>query len=106
VTSPGPLAHVTLSRTDATDVQHRQIYVRVDDGPSHTLVFGDKVTVDIPPGQHLLRANNTLFWKRVAFSVAAGEAVEFAVINRSGVFGLGLLAMLGVAPLTLSIERR
>lgn len=105
-TIPEGLARVRFSRTDATDVQQRQIYVRIDDGPSHTLVFGDAVTVDVPAGAHRLRANNTLFWKSLEFSVAAGEHIEYALINRSGVVGLGFLALLGVAPLTLSIERR
>lgn len=99
-------ARVTLSRTDSTDVQQRQIYVRLDDRPSHTLIFGDSITLEISPGRHELRANNTLFWKRVAFSVTAGERVEFALINRAGLLGFGLLALLGVSPLTLSIERR
>lgn len=103
---PDGLARVTLSRTDGADVQQRQIYARLDEGPSQTLMFGDSITLDVPPGEHVLRANNTLFWKRVAFSVAAGQHVQFALINRSGVVGLGLLALLGVAPLTLSIERR
>lgn len=99
-------ARVTLSRTDSADVQQRQIYVRLDDGPSHTLIFGDAITVEIPAGEHLLRANNTLFWKKLAFSVTAGEHIEFAFINRAGLLGFGFLALLGVAPLTLSIERR
>jgi hypothetical protein len=100
------LARVTLSRTDSADVQQRQIYVRLDDGPSHTLMFGDTLTLAIPAGQHRLRANNTLFWKQVAFSVAAGEHVEFALINNAGPLGLGFLTLFGVAPLMLSIERR
>lgn len=106
MTTPERLARVTVSRTDSTDVQHRQIYVRIDDGPSRTLVFGDTATFEVAAGEHQLRANNTLFWKRTSFSVSPGDAIEFAVINRSGVFGFGFLALLGVAPLTLSIERR
>ena len=100
------LARVTLSRTDAADVQQRQVYARLDDGPSHTLLFGDTVTLEIPAGEHVLRANNTLFRKRVTFFLAPGQHVEFALINRAGLLGLGFLALLGAAPLTLSVERR
>jgi hypothetical protein len=100
------VGRVTLSRVDAADVRQRQIYARVDDGPSHTLVFGTTVTLRVPAGDHVLRANNTLFWKRVNFSVAPGQHLEFALTNRAGVLGLGFLALLGVGPLTLSIERR
>jgi len=97
---------VTLSRTDRADVQHRQIYAQLDDGRSHTLVFGDTVTLELPAGEHVLRANNTLFWKRVPFVLEPDQHVEFALINRSGLFGFGFLAVFGVAPLRLSIERR
>jgi hypothetical protein len=97
---------VTLSRTDSTDVRQRQIYARLDDGPSHSLVFGKTVTLDVPAGDHVLHANNTLFWKRIAFFVAPGQHIEFSLINRSGLLGFGFLALLGVAPLTLTIERR
>jgi len=104
-TAPG-ISRVTLSRTDSADVQQRQIYARIDDGPSQTLIFGNTVTLEVPAGDHVLRANNTLFWKRVSFSVAPGQHVEFALINRAGLFGLGFLALLGAGPLSLSLERR
>jgi len=103
---PERVARVTVSRTDPGDVQQRQIYARLDDGPSHTLIFGDTVTFEVAAGEHVLRANNTLFWKRETFSAAAGEHLQFEVVNRAGLLGLGFLALLGVAPLTLSIERR
>ncbi len=112
--SRGPDVHLTepsaatvvISRTDETDIRQRQIYAQIDAGRSHTLIFGDTVTIDVAPGSHELRVNNTLFWKKVPFSVESGERVEFALINRSGKFAFGFLALLGVAPLTLSIERR
>jgi hypothetical protein len=62
--------------------------------------------MELEPGPHLLKVNNTLFWKRLSFTVAPGEHVEFVVINRPGRMTLGFLAVLGVAPLFLSIERR
>jgi hypothetical protein len=97
---------VTLSRTDARDVGHRQIYARIDDMPNSTLLFGDTVRLEIAPGPHKLKANNTLFWKTVAFDIAPGQHVEFALINRSSQLAFGFLALLGVGPLTLAIERR
>jgi hypothetical protein len=99
-------ALVTISRDHGDDSQQRQVIVRIDGGPSSTLMYGDRVTVEVTPGHHLLRANNTLFWKRVAFAIEPGEHLEFAMINRSGRLTLGLLALIGVAPLYLDIERR
>lgn len=98
--------YVTISRQHASDVRQRQILVRLDDGPEATLVYGQTVTVEVRPGAHVLRANNTLFWKKVAFAVEPGEHLEFLVINRAGPLTLGFLALTGVAPLYLTIERR
>lgn len=97
---------VTVSRTHAEDAQQRQVLARVDDGPTTTLMFGDRITIEVEPGSHVLRANNTLVWKRMAFTIEAGEHLEFQLVNRPGRLTLGFLALLGVAPLYLNIERR
>jgi hypothetical protein len=97
---------VTLAREHAEDSQQRQVLVRMDAGPTSALLFGDRITVEVTPGSHVLRANNTLFWKRVPFTIEPGEHLEFTMINRAGRLTLGFLAVMGVAPLYLEIERR
>jgi hypothetical protein len=97
---------VTISRTHADDVRQRQILARIDDGPVATLMFGDRVTRELVPGGHVLRVNNTLFWKKIAFTIESGEHLEFVAINRAGRMTLSFLALLGVAPLYLTVERR
>jgi hypothetical protein len=99
-------ALVTVSREHAADAQQRQVLVRIDENPSSTLLYGDRITVEVTPGAHLFRANNTLFWKRVPFTIEAGEHLEFIVVNRAGRLSLGFLAVMGVAPMYLDIERR
>jgi hypothetical protein len=106
VATPSPTARVTVSRTDERDVQQRQIYARIDDGANRTLMFGESFTMEIAPGAHTLKTNNTLYWKSVAFAVEPGEHVEFAVINQSSKLSFGFLAVLGAGPLKLVIERR
>jgi hypothetical protein len=103
--SDAPAAGVTIRRTDRADIGQRQVIVRVDDGPRATLSFGDSVTHALPPGDHVLHAHNTLVWKRVPFTVAAGEQAEFQVVNKPGRFTLGFLSLMGVAPLFLTIHR-
>ncbi len=98
-------ASVTISRDHPEDVQQRQIYARVDDRPNHTLVFGDCVTIDVPPGDHVLKVNNTLYWKSVRFTVGEGEHAHFRLANSAGAFAFGALAVLGVGPLKLTIEK-
>ena len=88
------------------DVQQRQVIVSVDDGPKATLLYGDSASWNVSPGSHVLKANNTLVWKKVPFAAEPGERVEFLVANRASRFTLGFLTLMGVAPLYLTIERR
>ena len=104
--SDTPGARVTVSRTSKTDIGQRQVIVSVDDGARKTLLFGERATFDIAPGDHALKANNTLIWKTVPFSAASGEHVQFEVANRATRFTLGFLSLIGVAPLYLQIERK
>jgi hypothetical protein len=106
MTTAAPSATITLVRRHATDVRERQIYARVDDQSNRMLLFGDSVTFDVAPGAHRLRANNTLFWKTVPFSVEPGEHLTFQLVNRAiwtKLLGVGFFA--GGMPLRLVIER-
>jgi hypothetical protein len=97
---------VTIRRDHPDDAQQRQVVARVDNGVEATLMFGEQITIDVPAGAHELRANNTLVWKTVPFTLAAGEHVEFQLINRAGKFAMTMLGILGVAPLRLTIVQR
>jgi hypothetical protein len=97
---------VTVCRTHRRDIGERQIFVRIDDGPQVALRFGQSFTLEIKPGRHQLRANNTLFWRKVTFHVEAGEHLEFLLINKGGPLTFGIAALLGSAPVFLKIERR
>lgn len=97
---------VTFRRDHADDAQQRQIVVRLDEAAPATLMYGEHTTMEVAPGRHLLRANNTLFWKRQSFSIEPGEHLEFVLVNRAGRLTLGFLAVIGVAPLYLDIIRQ
>ena len=97
---------ITISRTHPTDAQQRQVIARLDGGDKITLLYGDSVTVEVPAGEHKLRAHNTLIWRTVRFTVEPGEHIEFIVINKSPAWAFALLAVLGAGPLFLKIERR
>jgi len=97
---------VTITRRHPRDFGERQVYVRLDDGPRVAMLFGQSFTVEVKPGAHELRAHNTLMWKTVRFHVEAGEHLEFHLINRGGRLTYPVAALLGSAPLFLSIERR
>jgi hypothetical protein len=100
-----PAARLTIHRTSAEDEQSRQILCSLDGAYIGQLLFGETLTREIPPGSHRLTANNTLYWKTVSFTAAAGEHVEFTVMNR--LFGGTLMKMFfvffGAAPLKLGL---
>jgi hypothetical protein len=76
----------------------------LDGEPLGTLLFGESVTREIPPGTHRLRAHNTLFWKTREFQAVAGAHVRFNVVNRAGLGSFSLLGLFGAAPLYLTLE--
>jgi hypothetical protein len=95
---------VTFCRTHPTDCRQRQIFVRLDDGPRLTLVYGDALTEEVAPGAHRLRVHNTLFWKTVRFTIEPGEHLECLVINRARWWTYGMAGLLGAAPLFLTVR--
>jgi hypothetical protein len=97
---------ITVSRKHESDVRQRQIIVRLDSDRAVTLYYGDAFTREIAPGTHRLHVHNTLFWKRIKFQIEAGEHLEFVTINRAGPGTLSFLALVGAAPLFLTVERR
>lgn len=105
MSDPSMSSRLTIARTDPTDVGQRQVIVSVDAGEVNRLAFGETVSHAIAPGAHVLKANNTLVWKTIRFTAEPGEHVHFVVANRSSRFTLGFLALLGVAPLRMTIER-
>src|SRR3954447_19655266 len=98
-------ARLTDERTRVEDVRTRQVVVSVDGEPLATLLFGQRASHDIAPGHHRLRAHNTLGWKTVEFDAAASEHVRFRIVNRSGLGSTALVALLGVGPLYVTLER-
>lgn len=103
---PSVPARLTVSRNLPIDVQQRQIFVSLDGQPFATLVYGQAKTREIAPGPHQLRTHNTLVWKTLAFDAAPGQDIAFDVANRGGKWLLGALAVIGVGPLFLVVERR
>jgi hypothetical protein len=97
---------VTVCRTHERDIQIRQLYARIDRGPRVTLLYGESFTLEVQPGRHRIDVHNTLFWKHVTFHVEPGEHIEFMLINRGGRFTYPLVALMGVAPLYLTVKQR
>ena len=101
----GNVARLTVERIASDDVRTRQVVVSLDREPLATLLFGERVTREIPSGHHQLRAHNTLVWKTVEFDAQPGEHVRFRTVNRAGFGSMWLVALLGAGPLYVTLER-
>jgi len=98
-------ATVTITRTSETDFASRQLEVSIDGEHAATLMWGDSVTRELPPGRHRIRVHNTLVWKTVDFTLQPEEQVFFEAVNRTGPGTLLLMLLLGVGPLYVSLDR-
>jgi hypothetical protein len=96
---------VTITRTSEEDCQARQLIVSIDGLRVAELLWGDSVRCDLQPGPHRLRVHNTLVWKNVDFTLAAGEQAFFEVINRATTSTYLVVALLGVGPLYVRVRR-
>jgi hypothetical protein len=100
-----PNATLTVERASPADVQVRQVVLSLDGDPLATLMFGERVTRQVAPGHHRLRAHNTLVWKTVEFDLGPGEHVRYLTVNRAGFGSMALVSLLGVGPLYVTLER-
>jgi len=98
-------ATVTVTRTSESDFKSRQLIVWVDGERVATLLWGDSVTTELPPGPHRVRVSNTLVWKTVTFDLQPGEQVFFEAINRTGPGTFMMLILLGAGPLYVTLNR-
>ena len=96
---------LTIERTSPEDVKVRQIIVSLDGKKIGTLLHGQRLTKEIPPGRHTLRANNTLVWRTVAFDAEPGTTVRYTCVNRAPASLYFMLFLFGVAPLYVTLER-
>jgi len=96
---------VTITRTSDADFKSRQLIVWIDGARVATLLWGDSVTCELPPGLHRLRVSNTLVWKSVEFTLGPAEQAFFEVINRMGFGSLVMVTLFGVGPLYLTVKR-
>ena len=96
---------LTIERTSPQDVKVRQVIVSLDGKKIGTLLYGQRLTKEIPPGRHKLRANNTLVWKTVEFDAEPGTTVRYTCVNRAPASLYFMLFLFGVAPLYVTLNR-
>lgn len=101
-----PEAHITVVRQSTADMGDREIFVSLDGEELAILKHGASVTRAVKPGEHRLRAHNTLFWKTIDLTLAPGEHARYVAINRAGWGTYGIAVVLGAGPIYLTFERQ
>ena len=96
---------ITVTRNSPGDIGQREIFVALDGKEFAILRHGESVTRDVEPGTHLIRAHNTLFWKKVTIEVRRGDQVRFRAINRAGWGTYGIASVLGAGPIYVTFEQ-
>ena len=96
---------LTIHRTSPADVKVRQVIMSLDGTKIGTLMYGQSLTREIPPGRHRLRANNTLVWRTVEFDAEPGVEVHYRCENRAPQSLYFMLFLFGVAPLYVTLDR-
>ena len=101
-----PPTLLTIHRTSPRDEQSRQIICALDGKRFGQVLFGERLTIEIPPGRHALRIHNTLVWKTAEFAAEPGEHVHFTVWNRGwGEAHYLLIVFVGWSPLGVGLAR-
>lgn len=74
-------ATLYVERKSDRDIKMRDLYLRVDDQPEETLLFGQSLELSLSPGEHRLKATNRLYTVEETFTVRGGETVRFEGVN-------------------------
>jgi hypothetical protein len=99
-----PPTRLTIHRTSEEDCRDRQVLFSLDGKRVAELLFGQTATLEISPGPHRLRANNTLVWKTAEFLAPAGSHVHFTCINWAPAWLYFMIGFFGVSPLFVTLE--
>ena len=96
---------LTITRTSEEDFKSRQLVASVDGIAVGTLLWGDTITCELPPGPHRLRVHNTLVWKTMELRLEPGEQVFVEAVNRTGPGTLVMTLLFGIGPLYVRLTR-
>lgn len=98
-------SRLTIQRDSKQDIGERHLVVSLDGDKLGCLLYRQSLTREISPRHHRLRVYNTLVWKTVEFDVAPGEHARFLACNKMGSGSFSMLLMIGVGPLSVTVER-
>lgn len=97
-------AQLHVTHTDEGTHLARGIKLTLDGKELGVLKSGKTVVIEIEPGDHKLRIDNTFQAKTLDLAVAAGEEIHYRIWNKRGL-GSWMVEILGSGPMYLAIEK-
>ena len=98
-----PKGQLRVTHRDEGDYMARSIKLRLDGEDLTQLKSGKAILVEVEPGRHRLRIDNTFYPRTVEFDAKAGEQVHYRIWNKRG-FGSWMVEVLGAGPMYLHVE--
>lgn len=99
----GTKGQLRVTHRDEGDYMARGIKLRLDGQDLTLLKSGKAVVIEVEPGHHRLRIDNTFYPRTVEFDVRAGEQVHYRIWNKRGL-GSWMVEVLGAGPMYLHVE--
>ncbi|HKS27478.1 MAG TPA: hypothetical protein VJS44_06645 [Pyrinomonadaceae bacterium] len=104
-TSDAPTkGQLRVTHKDEGDYMARGIKLRLDGRDLTLLKSGKAIVVEVLPGRHRLRIDNTFYPKTIEFDVKANEQIHYRIWNKRG-FGSWMVEVLGAGPMYLHVEQ-
>jgi hypothetical protein len=97
-------AQLRVTHKHEGDYMARGIKLGLDGKDLTLLKSGKSIILEIEPGHHSLRIDNTFYPKTVEFDVEEGEQAHYRIWNKRG-FGSWMVEVLGAGPMYLQVEK-
>jgi hypothetical protein len=89
---------IVVSRNAPDDIQFRTVSVFVDDILLAELKFGERRSLEVPPGPHQVKVTNGLSRRRMQVEVESGEIVYLQAGHRFPLRNLIFIFLLAASP--------
>lgn len=99
-------SRITVRRQSPKDMGVREVHVYLDGQRVGMLLNTEALTLDVAPGPHTVKVDNTLFRKSLNVTLGVGEHATFMTANYAGpgTFSI-LMFLMGGNLIYLSLER-
>jgi hypothetical protein len=102
-TKSQPKGQLRVTHKDEGDHLARGIKLDLDRNELDLLKSGKALVVELEPGKHRLRIDNTFVSKTIEFELKASQQIHYRIWNKRGL-GSWMVDLLGAGPMYLAIE--